>query len=118
MRAAPNLRVQKYRQPDPNTGIVYSTDNEAWFLIPYQGQTLKVIVSEGLGWDHVSVSHRSRCPTWLEMVFIRDLFFRDDETVIQFHVPRADHINVHPYCLHLWRPQSMEIPRPPKEMVG
>lgn len=117
MRRAPNLRVQAYRQPNPNTGEVYSRDNEGWYLIPVEGQILKVIASEGLGWDHVSVSHRSRCPTWSEMTAIRRLFFRDDETVMQLHVPVAAHINVHQFALHLWRPQSEAIPVPPAEMV-
>jgi hypothetical protein len=117
MRRAPNLRVQGYRQPDQISGHVYSTDNEGWFLVPYQGVTLKVIVSEGLGWDHVSVSTRSRCPTWEELEHIRRLFFRDDETVMQLHVPAAVHVNVHPFTLHLWRPQDQTIPVPPIEMV-
>jgi hypothetical protein len=117
MRNAPNLRTQPYRQPDPNTGDVYSTDNDGWYLIPLGGQTFKVIASEGLGWDHVSVSHRSRCPTWAEMDHICRLFFRDDETVIQFHVPRAQHINVHAFTLHLWRSQTDPVILPPAAMV-
>jgi hypothetical protein len=52
------------------------------------------------------------------MQHVRDLFFRDDETVMQLHVPRVDHINQHPYCLHLWRPQRADIPRPPGILVG
>lgn len=117
MRHAPNLRVQPYRQPDPNTREVYSTDNEGWYLIPVRGTTVKVIASEGAGWDHVSVSTRHRCPTWEEMDHIRGLFFRDDETVMQLHVPRSAHINVHPFTLHLWRPHAATIPLPPRMMV-
>lgn len=118
MRRAPNTRTQPYRQPDPNTGEVYSLDNEGWWLIPRHGVTLKVLASEGLGWDHVSVSLPHRCPTWEEMEFVRGLFFRDDETVMQLHVPRSDHRNLHRFCLHLWRPQHAEIPRPPALMVA
>lgn len=79
---------------------------------------LKVIASSGEGWDHVSVSLPHRCPTWDEMEHVKRLFFRDDETAMQLHVPPTDHINVHPFCLHLWRPQGVEIPRPPGWMVG
>lgn len=118
MRRAPNLRVQPFRRPDPHTGIVYSTDNEGDFVIPCHGSTLTVRASEGLGWDHVSVSLPMRCPTWAEMEFVRDLFFRDDETVMQLSVPRADHRNLHRFCLHLWRPPAAAIPRPPAEMVA
>ena len=62
MRAAPNMRTQKWRLPDPGNGMVYSADNEGMYEIPYRGARLKVIASEGLDWDHVSVSLRHRCP--------------------------------------------------------
>jgi len=74
----------------------------------FSNDTLMVIASDGLDWDHVSVSLKHRCPTYDEMEQIRDLFFRDDETVMQLSVPRSDHRNVHRFCLHLWRPQLVE----------
>ena len=79
---------------------------------------LFVIASTGFGWDHVSVSTRTRCPTWGEMEYVKRMFFEDHETAMQLHVPPSDHVNCHPYCLHLWRPQEFEIPRPPPEFVG
>lgn len=82
------------------------------------GGDLRILASSGMGWDHVSVSRANRCPNWPEMEQVRHLFFRDDETVMQLHVPPSDHINCHPNCLHLWRPQDVEIPRPPSIMVG
>lgn len=89
---------------------------------PPEGGTFRinnlfVIASCGLGWDHVSVSLRNRCPTWEEMEIVKHLFFLPLETAMQLHVPRANHINFHPYALHLWRPQHASIPRPPKELV-
>jgi len=85
---------------------------------PVDGKMLRVIASSGGGWDHVSVSRRNRCPNWPEMSHVKNLFFRPDETVMQLHVPASDHVNDHEFCLHLWRPQDAEIPRPPKWMVG
>jgi hypothetical protein len=82
------------------------------------GAEMHVIASSGEGWDHVSVSRRNRCPNWSEMEQVKRLFFRDDETAMQLHVPPDDHINLHPHCLHLWRPHDQEIPRPPAIMVG
>jgi hypothetical protein len=96
-------------------------DNETGvFDIPYPrtGVRLKVVASAGLGWDHVSVSLPNRCPNWPEMEHIKRMFFRSDETAMQLHVPPTDHISFHPYCLHLWRPQHLDIPRPPNELVG
>ena len=85
---------------------------------PIDGQPLRIVASCGDGWDHVSVSRSNRCPNWPEMDFIKRRFFKGDEIAMQLHVPVSDHINVHPNCLHLWRPQASDIPRPPGWMVG
>jgi hypothetical protein len=118
MRNQPNLRTSKYKQPDPYTGAMYANDLDGLYFIPRKGVMLRAIASDGLGWEHVSVSTETRCPTWDEMEFIRELFWRDDETVMQLSVPRADHINQHPYCLHWWRPIGLDIPRPDAILVG
>ena len=81
-------------------------------------QPLTIVASSDLGWDHVSVSRRNRVPSWLEMAQIKRLFFRADEVAMQLHVAEIDHVNFHPYCLHLWRPLVGEIPLPPKNMVA
>lgn len=88
------------------------------FKIPYRSYELLVMASNGDGWDHVSVSLNNRCPNWEEMNYIKDLFFREDECVMQLHPPKEEYVNNHPYCLHIWRPQEQEIPRPPMYMVG
>jgi hypothetical protein len=94
------------------------------FAIPNAlGQTLVVIASNAdpmhnVHWEHVSVSLRNRCPNWPEMSLIKALFWNDDETVVQYHPPRAEYVSYHPHCLHLWLPVGIEIPRPPAWMVG
>lgn len=86
---------------------------------PIDGQDLKIVASSGEGWDHVSVSRSNRCPNWPEMEHVKRLFFKDNETAMQLHVPPKDHISFHPYCLHIWRPNDgREIPMPPAEFVG
>jgi hypothetical protein len=90
------------------------------FLVPspLDRAAMRVIASADEGWDHVSVSRANRCPNWQEMEHVKRLFFKDDETAMQLHVPVSDHISVHPNCLHLWRCQSQPIPMPPKWMVA
>ena len=85
---------------------------------PVDGYWLRIIASSGGGWEHVSVSLPHRCPTWEEMEAVKREFFEPHETAVQFHVPPIEHVNAHPYCLHLWRPQYGDIPRPPSWMVG
>jgi hypothetical protein len=84
---------------------------------PMDHKPMGVFASDGLGWDHVSVSRHDRCPTWEEMEYVRNLFFEPAETAMQLHVPADRHMNVHPFCLHIWRPQQVEIPVPPLVMV-
>lgn len=87
------------------------------------GARLKIIASPGdanesIPWEHVSVSVKNRCPNWIEMCFVKDLFWEPEEAVMQLHPPKSDYINNHPYCLHLWRPIAVEIPLPPSIAVG
>jgi hypothetical protein len=94
-------------------------DGGAWKVTTPPGRSLLVIASWGLGWDHVSVSGKTKVPSWHDMEFVKRLFFRDYETAVQFHVPPSEHINCHPYCLHMWRPNDGRIiPRPPDFMVA
>lgn len=119
-----NLRLlDQYRLTDGPVLELYGTAGDhtcGAFVVPspIDGAPLMVIASAGEGWDHVSTSRQNRCPNWPEMDYIKRLFFLDDETAMQLHVPPADHINRHPYTLHLWRPLDQAIPRPPAEMVG
>lgn len=85
---------------------------------PIDNAILRVIVSGSEGWDHVSVSRTNRCPNWAEMEHIKRLFWRDDATVMQLHLPPAEHLSLHPNCLHMWKPHDGEIPKPPPIMVA
>lgn len=101
---------------------VYGTEGDGrsgGFVIPspIDKQPLVVIASADAGWDHVSVSRRNRCPNWDEMEHVARLFFREDEIAMQLHVPATEHINIHPYVLHWWRPWDRAIPRPPALFV-
>lgn len=80
-------------------------------------QVLKVVAHGQGNWEHVSVSRDDRCPIWAEMCLIKDLFWDDDDVVVQYHPAKKDYVNVHPYCLHLWRPTNQALPVPPKSFV-
>lgn len=110
-----NEEIEKYRLTK------YSSrqfGNNGAFIVPFESYELKVIASDGGGWDHVSVSLSNRTPRWKEMCFIKDLFFYDDETVVQFHPKKSEYVNTHPYCLHLWKKQDEYYDLPPSEFVG
>ncbi len=92
----------------------------AFFVHGPCGAELKIIASgaDETGWEHVSISTERRPPNWQEMCFVKDLFWEEEECVMQLHPPRSEYVNNHPYCLHLWRPVAAVIPMPPSIMVG
>lgn len=55
----------------------------------YRHHAVAIIASWGGGWEHVSVSLSNRCPTWEEMCMVKDIFWGEDECVIQFHPPKS-----------------------------
>jgi hypothetical protein len=88
------------------------------YEVKHKGAQLLIIASNGMGWEHVSVSLKDRPPTWDEMCWVKDLFWEEDECVVQYHPPRVEYVNLHPHCLHLWKPYRTTIPTPPMELVG
>lgn len=119
-RLDPRLRVARMKHP--LTGAIGDDQNGAFMVkAPTTRRMLYIIISNGDGWDHVSVSPAElsdqKTPTWEEMLFVKDLFFEPEETVIQYHPPQSKYINLHVGCLHLWRPQDASIPLPPMFLV-
>lgn len=103
MRPEPNPLIEPFRTDGP------AHSNLGRFQIPKgSGLALTVMCSNGGGWDHVSVSLPGRCPTWSEMSMVKHLFFHAEEAVMQLHPPESAYVNNHPYCLHMWRPQTTE----------
>lgn len=121
MRLKPIIGIEPYRVREGMFGSETNYGNNGVFLIPCQGATLECIVSDGGGWDHVSVSAvdggAKRIPTWDEMCHVKRMFWGDEETVIQYHPPLSRSVNISPTTLHLWRPQHKSIPLPPVEFV-
>lgn len=127
MRQPPNARIEPYRV---RTGILRSRlhdGNNGAFEIPLDvaghPTLLLCLANDVQGWEHVSVravesGNRSRIPTYWEMQFIKEHFWTDDEVVMQLHVAKKDHLNLHPHVLHLWRPIDKVIPLPPSKMVA
>jgi len=111
-RGPPSNRVM-----NPLVGELGDAQNGA-FLIEGPFRTLRIIASNGYGWEHVSVSIQARAPNWQEMCFAKDLFWSEDDCAVQFHPARAHYRNYHPNCLHLWRQIGVEMAVPDPNMVG
>ncbi len=104
-----------------NNFVIMNTGNDGGYghlyLSGAKAKPAAVIFSWGGGWEHVSVSHSHRCPTWEEMCRVKDMFWNEDECVVQYHPPKSEYVNNHPYCLHLWRKCGEDFELPPKEFI-
>ena len=104
-------------------GALASTNengNNGAFLIPPKigNRLIRTIASDGGEWEHVSVSLAcGKMPNWEEMCYVKDIFWDEEDAVIQLHPKKSEYVNVHDRCLHLWRPKNQDIPTPPKELV-
>jgi hypothetical protein len=116
--------MEQFKAPEQfrvQTGMLATSEsagNNGYFIIPRGKDTLAIIASDGMGWEHVSVSLDHRTPTWEEMCTVKDLFWSPEARVVQFHPPHSEYVNMHPYTLHLWRAPDREFVHPPSVLVG
>jgi len=61
-----------------------------------------LIEADGHPWLHVSLSRRSRLPSYADLTDTKRAFVGADRKAIQVFPAEAEHVNCHPYCLHLW----------------
>jgi len=118
--------------------FVARVGNNGMFIIPWYAdipsshrtgmREYYIVASDGDGWEHVSVhildkqtsTPKTRTPKWDEMEFVKNLFWDEEDTVIQYHPAKSNYVNVHPNVLHLWRPcggWGDKLPTPPLYMV-
>lgn len=114
---------ERYRITSGELASTHLDKNNGLFMVPINrnrttGPRLAVIASDGEGWEHVSVSHHTRCPRWEEMCAVKALFWGPEDWVMQYHPAESQYVNCHPRCLHLWRPTDQHIPIPPTWLVG
>lgn len=102
----------------------YRDGNNGLFLIPCGTDYVQCIASDGMGWEHVSVTVRTKSrkitqtPTWDVMQWMKEVFWDDEDVVIQFHPAKSQYVNNHPNVLHLWRPIGNGIQIPDSILVG
>lgn len=118
---------EKYRvTTGPMASSLADNGNNGLFCIPNRdivprsrkAHTWTLIASDGMGWEHVSISHPIYTPSWRVMCAVKGLFWSGEDAVVQFHPPKSEYVNNHENCLHLWRPEDGKIPTPPSILVG
>ena len=115
-----SLQANRVREGDYASDDSYGMAG-AFKLISPSG-VMMLVMSSGVdhenSWEHVSVSCKDRAPHWDEMCFVKDIFWSDEEMAVQYHPPKSDYVNCHPFVLHIWKPIGMTIPMPPSLLVG
>lgn len=121
------IRVGHYRST-PSDGF----NGMFEFALPGEARRIRCLASDGSGlegtvieskpkWQHVSVSfgpNAKTTPSWKLMCRIKDLFWDENDVVVQFHPAKSEYVNFHPHCLHLWRSLDQPQPIPPSIYVG
>lgn len=94
--------------------------NATYVVMGPQKRELLVIISDKAGWDHCRISvnlSRKQEATNEEIMYIRELIFKPDEVVVEFHNMREGYINDDTVTTHLWRNQGEVIAVPPVEIL-
>jgi hypothetical protein len=89
----PNWRVMRVNLD----GVAWRSDSLGIAVI-LSGATEQ----DGKRWLHLSLSRKSRLPTWEDMRLVKNLFLGRERLALQVLVPESRWINIHPYVLHLW----------------
>lgn len=64
---------------------------------------------------HLSISHRTnnlkpgRYPTWDEIIDARYRFCPPEATMAMLLPPKAEYVNLHETCFHLWEIQKVKL---------
>ena len=59
-------------------------------------------------WNNISVH---------SMGHVKDLFWGEEDAVLQLHPPKSEYVNNHPFCLHLWRNPRQKIELTPRGLI-
>jgi len=124
----------RYRMTTGPYGTAKGSGNNGAFVVPapiIKNRDLLVIASDGSDWEeeklplpkwehvsvHVAHGHTNLTPTWIEMCYIKCMFWDAEDCVIQFHPPESTYVNIHPNTLHLWRVIGVLQPMPPLSTI-
>ena len=106
-----------------NLKIVAIDESDGFAAIwtdPLDMRRYSIIVSWGGGWEHLSINplKNDKTPSWDFMCRIKDMFWNENETCVEYHPSKEHYVNNMPHCLHIWKPTKAELPVPPDIFVG
>lgn len=108
------VRVSRRENRDDERNATYIV------IEPKNGRQLTVIISDTNGWDRCQISvygSKKWEVTSVEVSYVRDLVFKEDDVVVEYHMKPEGYINVGDCTRNLWRNQREEISQPPLEIL-
>ena len=113
---ASRWRIRAARPELPSK--IASDDSDGWnghFLVPIEGQTWCIVLSDREGWKHLAIFNATNLmiAPWSVMAMAKDLFYGDDEWAVQYYPPKDHAIGNSAFRLHLWSPLNETLAHPP-----
>jgi hypothetical protein len=107
-----NIHWQEQPSPVPGGRCFRGQSNKSNGL----AAIVDTLTIDGKQWRHLSVSRRSRTPSHEDMMLAADAFLDRDHVVLSIYPRRAEWVNLHNFCLHLWQPIGFDpVPDPKME---
>lgn len=102
-----NIREVLHRTNLTGWKLIQEADDGLWWQANLHNKNFSVIASvnkysDGNHWLHVSFALKDRMPTYDDICYFKRWLIGPDRKAIQVHAPESQHVNTHPYCLHLW----------------
>lgn len=98
-----------HRMAVPDFLLLQSPTLAGWQAPRPDGVLRVLVANEGESGWHISVSHvdrngdPGRYPTWDELADAKERFIPDDVPMGMVVPAKADYVNVHDTCMHLWQ---------------
>jgi len=97
VRLPPNWkRLAEARIPKELEGMACYECEDGRFVVLSAG------LWEGRWWLHVSVSRKREIPSYWDLADLKEIFIGPELQALQVFARAGRHVNIHPYCLHLW----------------
>ena len=98
----------------PEFNVVMRND---FILYAENHDGLRIAVSaalyDGGAYIHASCSRQDRMPSYYDLRDLKAIAFGPERYACQVFPPESEHVNIHPFCLHLWGPmQAKNWPLP------
>lgn len=61
---------------------------------------------DGQVWRHVSISRQRALPSYQDLVRAKNDFIGEEFEAYQVFPRASKHVNIHPFCLHLYSPRT------------